>query len=92
MQTDVKAKYVTGTGAAGVGRCRIKGASVVAAASAGTIVIRNGSATGETLLTIGTPASAASAFSVVIPGEGILFSEDPHLTFANVTSITFFYG
>jgi hypothetical protein len=92
MQTDVKAKYLTGTGAAGVGRCRIKGASVVASATAGTIVIRSGSATGETLLTIGTPASAAAAFSVVIPGEGILFPEDPHLTFANVVSITFFYG
>ena len=92
MQTDVKSAYLTGTGAAGVGRCRIKGASVVSAASAGTIVIRNGSATGETLLTIGTPASTASAFSVVIPGEGILFSADPHLTFSNVVSITFFYG
>jgi hypothetical protein len=92
MQTDVKAKYLTGTALSNVGPCRIKGASVVAAGSAGTVVIRRGSATGETLLTIGTPASAAAAFSVVIPGEGILFSEDPHLTLTNVVSITFFYG
>ena len=92
MESDVKAKQLTGTGAAGVGVCRIKGAFVVAAATAGTITVRDGGSSGEIKLVIGTPASAASAFPVVIPETGIRFVEDPHFTLTNATSITFFYG
>ena len=93
MQTDVKSKNVTATGASGVGgRVRLKAVYFVPGGTAGSISFRDGGATGTELLKIDAVASATQAQTVLIPGEGILFSSDPYVTLSVVTSVTFFYG
>lgn len=96
MQTDVKSKTLSATGAAGVGgsRTRVKGIYYVAGASAGSISFKDGSASGTELINIATPANTTGtgSMTLLIPDQGVLFQDDPYLTLTNVTSVTFFYG
>lgn len=96
MQTDVKAKTLTATGALSIGstRARIKGVYYVPSGTAGSISLKDGGSGGTEKLLLATPATTAGtgAMTVVIPGQGVLFEADPYLTLSNVTSVTFFYG
>lgn len=91
MQTDVKSAVATATGTMYAARTRLKGVTLTPSSSAGSVVFRDGGASGTTLLTLNTPA-AAGMNDVVIPGEGMLFGTDVHVTVTNVTSVTIFYG
>lgn len=99
FQTDVLAtKPLTSTGnfldqnGGVVGRTRIKSIYAVNAASAGSVVIRNGS-TGKILITVDTPASATAGFTILpLPGEGILADDALHGTITDVTSVVVVYG
>lgn len=95
MQTDVKSKYLSATGASGVGlpRARVKAIYYLSGATAGTVSFKEGDSSGTELIKFDTPAAASSGSGVVIvPGEGVLFIADPYVTLTNVASITFFYG
>lgn len=94
MQTDVKSKTMTASGASGVGgaRTRVKGVYFVAAATAGSISFKDGGAGGTEKLLLATPASATATGFLRLPGQGVLFEADPYVTLTNVTSLTFFYG
>lgn len=102
MQTDVQASApltVTGqvTNNAGtpanLGRIRIKSLYVVPGAAAGSVVFRDNGASGDILLTLNTPAVAnAGAYSVIIPGEGVLVETNLHGTVTNTASVVVFYG
>ena len=97
MQTDVKAKNITSTGASNIGvpRARVKAIYAVGGITAGSVSFRDGSATGTEAIKIDVPAVAAgnnSSIMVLIPGEGVLFAADPYVTLSVVTSVTFFYG
>lgn len=90
MQTDVKAKTVSGTGALGVGgtRTRVKGV-YYSMTTGGTISIADGNG-GTTLLSFTVPVGTNY---FLVPGEGILFYNDPYATFTTaVGSLTVFYG
>lgn len=94
-QTDVSSIYITGTGALGLGMnaARIKGIYFVAAASAGSIVITQATASGKIILKMDTPAGVTLIGPMVIfPGEGIRCVGDPFVTVTNITSATIFYG
>ena len=76
-----------------VPRARIKSIYAVNGASAGSVVIRDGSSTGPILITFNTPANTTTGNSMfLIPGEGILASTGLHGTVTNTTSITLIYG
>jgi len=90
MQTDVKSKTVTGTGASGAGgsRTRLKGV-YYSMTTGGTISIADGNG-GTTLLSFAVPIGTNY---FLIPGEGILYQNDPYITFTTaVGSLTVFYG
>ncbi len=95
LQFDVRSKTMATTGATGIGlpRARIKAIYYVAGA-AGSISFKDGSAIGEEKILLATPASTAGNGStyVLIPGDGVVFREDPYLTITGPTSVTFFYG
>jgi len=95
FQFDVKAKTMTETGATGIGipRARIKAIYYVAG-TAGSISFKDGGASGEEKILLATPASTAGNGStyVLVPGDGVVFKEDPYLTITGPTSVTFFYG
>ena len=90
FSSDVKAKKLTATGALGVGRARIRQIQVNATAGSPQIVVKDGSASGTTILDLQFAANTNT--SVNIPADGILSEADPHFTLTNITSITVFYA
>lgn len=94
--TDVSAKTITSTGyvtgsASLAAPARVKGVYYVAGSSAGSIVLKDGGASGTTLMTIATPASATATEYVAVPSSGVRFPTDVHATLTNVTSLTVFH-
>jgi len=89
MQDDVKAAERTTTGTAYAAPARIKGL-VLSFATGGTVVLKDGGASGTTVFSYTAPA-AAGTVNVVIPGEGILCRTDIHVTLSSA-SATVFYG
>lgn len=89
MQTDVKAVERTTTGTAYAAPTRLKGL-VVSFATGGTVVVKDGGASGTTVFSYTAPAAAGTT-NIVIPGEGILCRTDVHVTLASATA-TVFYG
>ena len=76
-----------------VPRARIKTIYAVNGASAGAVVIRDGSSTGPILLTVNTSAVANAGYTIIpLPGEGILASTGLHGTVTNTASMVIFYG
>lgn len=91
MQTDVKSAYLAATGTAvASSRTRVKSVIVTSGVLAGSVILRDGGASGVTRLQIDTPASATIS-NAILPGEGILFDTDVHGTLSNCT-VTVVYG
>jgi hypothetical protein len=90
-QSDVKAKRLTGTGAVGIGRARIRQVQLlVAAGGTGRLTITDGNG-GATILDLDFKAD--DTHSVNIPSDGILSTSDPYISAAtNVTAMTVFYS
>ena len=100
QQTDVKASepltstatFKLSTGTTAIGRCRIKGVYAVGGASAGSVIISDGSG-GSALLEVKTVASATTgSIYLLLPGEGILCASGPYGTIANTSSVVIFYA
>ena len=99
MQTDVLVSQVltadgqfTDQASATIGRARVKAVYMIPSGTAGSVVFKNGGASGTTIMTLNTVASATQPTYLIFPGEGVLFSTNVHGTVANVTSVTIFYG
>lgn len=100
MQTDVKSTkpleatgvFKTQSNADMAFRTRIKGVFAVCGATAGSVVIADGSG-GDVLLTLNTPTVAnAGTIYFFVPDQGILAENGLHGTVANTASVTIFYG
>ena len=92
MQTDVKSSHVEATGTMVTGRTRVKGYQCLSGGTAGDIIFRDGGATGPIRLQFNIPANTNNPFANLIPGEGILFTTDVHVTLATAAKVTVFYG
>ena len=92
MQTDVLASHVEATGTMVSGRVRVKGYQCLSGGTAGDIILRDGGASGTIRLQFNIPANTNNPFANLIPGEGILFSTDVHVTLPTAAKITVFYG
>jgi hypothetical protein len=92
MQTDVKASHIEATGTAVSGRTRVKGYQCLSGGTAGDIIFRDGGASGTIRLQFNVPANTNNPFANLIPGEGILFTTDVHVTLPTAAKITVFYG
>lgn len=94
MQTDVKSAHLNASGILYAGRTRLRG--VVFTVSGGSPVdhvkfYNNASAaSGVVLLELDTNHSGG--LSVLIPGEGILFSNGIYCDIGDASSVTVFYG
>ena len=94
MQTDVKAAYVTGSGAnAFAGPARVKAVSVCTTGAC-VLELTDGSASGASRLKFDVPVSATeNPFYMLLPGEGIQFQTSIWVkSLTNATSATFIYG
>ncbi len=99
MQTDILASQVrTTTGqflaqnGGDIGRTRVKGIYAISNTVAGTLVLRDGGATGPIKVTLNVLASATAPTYLKLPGEGLLFNTDVHVTISNVEFAMVFYG
>lgn len=92
MQTDVKSTHVEATGTMVSGRTRVKGYQCLSGGTAGDIIFRDGGASGTIRLQFNIPNNTNNPFANLIPGEGILFTTDVHVTLPTAAKITVFYG
>lgn len=92
MQTDVQASHVEITSTMVSGRTRVKGYQCLSGGTAGDIIFRDGGAGGTIRLQFNVPANTNNPFANLIPGEGILFTTDVHVTLPSLTKVTVFYG
>jgi len=100
MQTDVKAtKPLASSGAfqtqtdTNTGPCRIKGIYTINAATAGSVVIRDGASDGPILWDLTTPTLASEGSTyILLPGEGIRAETYLYGVVTTTTSIVIIYG
>ena len=99
MQTDVLASVpltadgqFTNQTPTALGRTRIKAVYIVPSATAGSVVFKDGGASGTTVLTLNTVASATQPTYLLFPGEGVLFATNVYGDVTNIGSVTIFYG
>lgn len=91
MQTDVLSATATADGTIVAGPARIKGILLTTTSSAGSVVLKDGGASGTTRMTLNTPA-VAEMFNALLPGEGVRFTTNVYVDVTNVSSVTVFYG
>jgi hypothetical protein len=92
MQTDVKASHLEATGTAVSGRTRIKGYQFLTGGTAGDIEFRDGGSSGPIRIEFNIATTPTNPLSFTIPGEGVLFYTDVHITLPTNAKITVFYG
>jgi hypothetical protein len=92
FQYDVKASHVEATGTMVAGRTRLKGYQCLSGGTAGDIIFRDGGASGTIRLQFNIPANTNNPFSTTLPGDGILFTTDIHVTLPTLAKATVFYG
>ena len=87
--SDVRAKRVTGTGALSLGRARLGALIATIGAGAGRLTLTDGVG-GPTVIDMDFAAS--DTHHITLPGDGLLFSNDPAVSAAtNVTAATLFF-
>jgi hypothetical protein len=92
QQTDVRSSHVEATGTMYSGRARVKGYQCLSGGTAGDVEFRDGGASGPILFQFNVPANTNNPFGNIIPGEGVLFKTDVHVTVPTATKVTVFYG
>ena len=90
MQTDVKANSLAASGTVYGGRTRVRGMLVEPGTGAGSVVLKDGGASGTTVMTINTTAGGET-FNALVPAEGVLFATDVYAALTNA-KVTVFYG
>lgn len=91
MQTDVKAVHTEATGTVVSGRTRVKAYQAISGGTAGDIIFRDGGASGTIRLQFNL-STQLQPVALPIPGEGILFTTDVHVTLPATAKLTVFYG
>lgn len=99
MQTDVLAsqprtddgQLLTQSGS-NIARCRVKSVFIVPAGTAGSVVFKDGGASGTTIMTINTVASATQPQYMLLPGEGVLFQTNVYVDVTSIGSVMVYYG
>ena len=80
------------TGTIYAGATNLAGYQALAGGTAGEIIFRDGGASGTVLLRFNIPGNTNNPFSNLIPGTGIRFSTDIHVTLPTNASVTIFCG
>ena len=99
MQTDVLASVpltadgqFTNQTPTALGRTRVKAVYIVPSGTAGSVVFKDGGASGTTVMTLNTVASATQPTYTLFPGQGLLFATNIYADVTSIGSVTIFYG
>ena len=92
MNSDIKSTRLTSTGTVFAGPARVKAIAILDGATAGTLTIRDGGASGAIVLVLDTPGAAAGTQWFDLPENGIRCETDIHATFDQAVGVTVFYA
>ena len=90
--TNVFSEHNDATGTIYAGPTNLAGYQLAPGGTAGEVVFRDGGASGTIRLTINVPATPLTPISTLIPGNGIRFSTNIHVTLPAATAVTIFCG
>lgn len=94
MQTDVKSAHTNANAVLVVGRIRLKGVvfTVSSGSPADHIKFYDNASAASGTVRLELDSSHSGCLNVVIPGEGILFSNGIYCDIGDAASVTVFYG
>lgn len=90
--SDGKVTTLTADGSVFGGPARIMGIYYVASGTAGSVVIKDGGASGSTVIDIATPASATATSYVDLSAAPVRCGTSAYADITNVTSISVLYA
>jgi len=93
--SDITATTVTADGVAVNHAARVKSIYYIRTSTAGSVVLKDGGASGTTLLSLTVPATEAGEDEsnvLSIPSDGIRFSTNVYVDVTNVSSVTLFHA
>jgi len=90
--TNVFAEHSDATEIAYAGATNLAGYQCLSGGTAGEIVFRDGGASGTIRLKVNIPANTNNPFANIIPGNGIRFNTNIHVTLPTGASCTIFCG
>ena len=90
--TNVFAVHSEVTGTVYAGATNLAGYQCLSGGTAGDIIFRDGGAAGTIRLQFNIPANTNNPFGNIIPGNGIRFTTDIHVTLPTSAKITVFCG
>ena len=74
------------------GATNLAGYQLAPGGAAGEVVFRDGGASGTIKLVVNIPATPATPVSTLIPGNGIRFTTNIHVTLPGTAAVTIFCG
>ena len=90
--TNVFSAHADATGTIYAGATNLAGYQALSGGTAGEIIFRDGGASGTVRLRFNVPANTNNPFANIIPGNGIRFTTNIHVTLPGTASITIFCG
>lgn len=88
----VKSAHLETTGTLVSGRGYLQSLIFLSGGTAGDIILRDGGASGAVVCQFNVPANTNNPVTMPIPGAGILFETDLHVTLATSAKISVFYS
>lgn len=93
MQSDGQATTLSGSGGDIFGGpARVMGIYILASATAGSVVVKDGGSGGSTVATFSTPASATQNVYIDLSNSPLRCSTSAYAALTNVTSATVIYA
>ena len=90
--TNLFSAHADATGTIYAGATNLAGYQALSGGTAGEIVFRDGGASGTVRLRFNIPANTNNPFANIIPGNGIRFTTNIHVTLPGTASVTIFCG
>ena len=90
--TNVFSEHNDATGVIYAGAANLAGYQLAPGGTAGEVVFRDGGASGTVRLTVNIPATPLTPISTLLPGNGIRFTTNIHVTLPTSAAVTIFCG
>jgi hypothetical protein len=90
--TNVFSEHRDSTGVIYSGATNLAGYQALSGGTAGEIIFRDGGASGTVRLRFNIPANTNNPFANLIPGTGIRFTNNIHVTLPTNASVSIFCG
>lgn len=90
--TNVFSAHADATATIYAGAANLAGYQIAPGGTAGEIIFRDGGASGTVRLRINIPAAPLTPISTLIPGNGIRFTTNIHVTLPTAAAVTIFCG